>query len=272
MLPPANLMPARNQLLKVRKKTTKPDPSVSSETPMVAHPDTLRQSQQTNDYLRQVHFLVELLIRQHSIELAFRLGLSALGNARQPAATKYIEVYNYHWDHAIIKLLKSITLNATHITLLVDICRQLNDEPTTATVLPLALASYAFGVLCTEQRASPTSTAGFDACLRVLAMKSQLAECDHALLCERHRRERGDLALAMLVHVKDNQERVGQVLHRLLDPDMHKLYVGAQCSQCIYHILGGHSHSHVKQHMHNEINAAEGGLVGLLVSIHGVQL
>ena len=38
-----------------------------------------------------------------------------------------------------------------------------------------------------------------------------MSEADHPLLCEGTRRQRGDLAVAMLVHYKDDQTKLSKV-------------------------------------------------------------
>lgn len=45
---------------------------------------------------------------------------------------------------------------------------------------------------------------GFDAAVAALAMKTNISEADNPLLCEGIRRQRGELALSMLVHYKDH--------------------------------------------------------------------
>ena len=42
-------------------------------------------------------------------------------------------------------------------------------------------------------------------------MKANIAEADHPLLCESTRRQRGEMAIAMLVHYKDDQVRLSRV-------------------------------------------------------------
>ena len=42
-------------------------------------------------------------------------------------------------------------------------------------------------------------------------LKANVSEADHPLLCEGTRRQRGDLAIAMLVHYKDDQVKLSKV-------------------------------------------------------------
>jgi hypothetical protein len=48
---------------------------------------------------------------------------------------------------------------------------------------------------------------GFDAAVAALGLKAHVSEADHPLLCEGTRRQRGDLALLLLFHYKDQPER-----------------------------------------------------------------
>ena len=43
--------------------------------------------------------------------------------------------------------------------------------------------------------------------MAAIGLKAHVSEADHPLLCEGTRRQRGDLALLLLVHYKDQPER-----------------------------------------------------------------
>ena len=47
--------------------------------------------------------------------------------------------------------------------------------------------------------------------LTVSGLKANVSEAEHPLLCEGTRRQRGDLAMSMLVHYKDNQVKLSKV-------------------------------------------------------------
>ena len=51
-----------------------------------------------------------------------------------------------------------------------------------------------------------------------------MSEADHPLLCEGTRRQRGDLALTLLVTYKDDPDRLARVMDKLLDKDIHQLF------------------------------------------------
>ena len=48
---------------------------------------------------------------------------------------------------------------------------------------------------------------GFDAAVAAIGLKANVSEAEHPLLCEGTRRQRGDLALLLLVHYKDQPAR-----------------------------------------------------------------
>lgn len=52
---------------------------------------------------------------------------------------------------------------------------------------------------------------GTNGSMYVTGLKANVSEADHPLLCEGTRRQRGDLAIAMLVHYKDDQLKLSKV-------------------------------------------------------------
>ena len=80
-------------------------------------------------------------------------------------------------------------------------------------LLPIMLASYIFESLIanpgekTPLEAQQDEQLGFEAAVAALGLKANVCEADHPLLCEGTRRQRGDLALLLLVHYKDQPER-----------------------------------------------------------------
>ena len=65
---------------------------------------------------------------------------------------------------------------------------------------------------------------GFEAACAAIGLKANVSEADHPLLCEGTRRQRGDLALTLLVTYKDDPERLARVMDKLLDKDIHQLF------------------------------------------------
>ena len=52
---------------------------------------------------------------------------------------------------------------------------------------------------------------GFDAAVAALAIKSNVSESEHPLLCEGIRRQKGELSTTLLVHYKDDQSKLRKV-------------------------------------------------------------
>lgn len=70
-------------------------------------------------------------------------------------------------------------------------------------------------------RLSGDERLGFEAAVTVLGMKMTVAEAEHPLLCEGARRQRGELAVALLLHYKDDHTKLDVILSRLLDRDIY---------------------------------------------------
>ena len=45
----------------------------------------------------------------------------------------------------------------------------------------------------------------------VVGLKANVSEAEHPLLCEGTRRQRGELAVSMIVHYKDDQHKLSKV-------------------------------------------------------------
>lgn len=50
-------------------------------------------------------------------------------------------------------------------------------------------------------------------CFIIAGLKANVSEAEHPLLCEGTRRQRGDLAITLLVTYKDDQEKLAKVIH-----------------------------------------------------------
>lgn len=55
---------------------------------------------------------------------------------------------------------------------------------------------------------------GFEACVTALGMKANISEAQHPLICEGTRRQKGELAIALLTHYKDDQYKLDKVSER----------------------------------------------------------
>lgn len=65
---------------------------------------------------------------------------------------------------------------------------------------------------------------GLNVALETLRMKVFVSESDHPMLCEGIRRQRGELSRKLLIKNKDMLERLGRILDKVLDADIHRMY------------------------------------------------
>ncbi|XP_005156782.2 zinc finger SWIM domain-containing protein 8 isoform X1 [Danio rerio] len=196
---------------------------------------TTKQTQVATNTLSKVAFLLTVLSERLELHnLAFNTGMFSLELQRPPASTKALEVKLAYQESEVVALLKKIPLGIVEMTSIRDRAEQLRDgnfcdyRP----VLPLMLASFIFDVLCTPV-VSPTGSRppsrnrnnempgdeelGFEAAVAALGMKTTVSEAEHPLLCEGTRREKGDLALALMITYKDDQSKLKKILDKLLD-------------------------------------------------------
>uniref|UniRef100_A0A671RR17 Zinc finger SWIM domain-containing protein 8-like n=1 Tax=Sinocyclocheilus anshuiensis TaxID=1608454 RepID=A0A671RR17_9TELE len=196
---------------------------------------TSKQTQVATNTLSKVAFLLTVLSERLELHnLAFNAGMFSLELQRPPASTKALEVKLAYQESEVVALLKKIPLGLVEMTSIRDRAEQLRDgnfcdyRP----VLPLMLASFIFDVLCTPV-VSPTGSRppsrnrnnempgdeelGFEAAVAALGMKTTVSEAEHPLLCEGTRREKGDLALALMITYKDDQSKLKKILDKLLN-------------------------------------------------------
>ena len=183
--------------------------------------------------------------------LAFRVSAFGLEMPRLPASTKPLEVKLFNQESELAALLRKIPLGAKELTIIKEKAEWLRDGLLTTrgdTLLPLTLAHFIFDALCVPNNCThavdPAITAisakniqnsihayrtpadellGFEATVTTLGLKANVSEADHPLLCEGTRRMRGELALALLVHYKDDQNKLNRIMEKLLDKEVHHL-------------------------------------------------
>ena len=168
--------------------------------------------------------------------LAFQIGMFGLEMARLPASTKPMEVRLAHQESELVTLLKRIPLGPKELFDLRERALQLREGKLRSrgeALLPLMLSSYIFEslMLATTNPIAincgslPTDEQlGFEAAVAALGLKTNVSEADHPLLCEGTRRQRGDLALLLLVHYKDQPERLAKIMEKILDKEVHQLF------------------------------------------------
>ncbi|XP_046776156.1 zinc finger SWIM domain-containing protein 8 isoform X2 [Gallus gallus] len=196
---------------------------------------TSKQTWMATNTLSKAAFLLTVLSeRLEYHNLAFRIGMFALELQRPPASTKALEVKLAYQESEIAALLKKIPLVTNEMNTIRGRAEELREGTLCdyRPVLPLMLASFIFDVLCTPV-VSPTGCRppsrnwnnempgdeelGFEAAVAALGMKTTVSEAEHPLLCEGTRREKGDLALALMITYKDDQSKLKKILDKLLD-------------------------------------------------------
>lgn len=150
------------------------------------------------------------------VQLGFRIGMLGLETPRLPAASKALEIKLINQEHELVGLLKRMLVGEHELALIRDRAQQLKSVNLRERAssggggtgywsysLPLLLAAYLFDVL--HQLGGEDQELAFECALAALAMKANLSESQHSLLCEGIRRQKGDLALTLLVTYKGNQ-------------------------------------------------------------------
>lgn len=137
-----------------------------------------------------------------------------------------------------MNLLKRIPLGHKELQILRERADQLKEGTLKSrgeAMLPIMLASFIFDALVIpsvigrdrvkimNMRLPSDEPLGFEAAVAALGLKANVSEADHPLLCEGTRRQRGDLAIALLTFYKDDCWKVARIMDRLLDREVHQL-------------------------------------------------
>ena len=169
-------------------------------------------------------------------QLAFRIGLFGLEQPRLPAISKALEVKLINQELELVNLLKKIRIGSYEINLLRDRAVKLRDigpqfvrQQRTRNnyyTLPIMLASFIFDILHNygDGSSSDDQQLAFEAGCSVLDMKVNISESQHSLLCEGIRRQKGDLALNLLLTYKDDEQRLLRIMDKILDREIHCLF------------------------------------------------
>lgn len=170
--------------------------------------------------------------------LAFKVGMFGLEMARPPASTKPLEVKLANQESDLVNLLKKIPLGHKELQILRERAEQLKEGTLKSrgeALLPIMLASFIFDALVMpsfvgrdrnrvlNMRLPTDEPLGFEAAVAALGLKANVSEADHPLLCEGTRRQRGDLAITLLVFYKDDCWKIARIMDRLLDREIHQL-------------------------------------------------
>ncbi|VDI34720.1 Hypothetical predicted protein [Mytilus galloprovincialis] len=197
--------------------------------------------------LSKAAFLCSVLTEElECYHLAFKVGIFGLEMPRPPASCKSLEVKLAYQESELIGLLKKIPLGPAELNALRERAEQLRDGTLKSrgdALLPLTLASFIFDSLClpvfpvgsTNSRPPSRSVQvttrlpgdeklGFEGAVAALGMKANVSEAEHPLLCESTRRQRGELAIAMLVQYKDDMSKLSKIMEKLLDKEVHQSF------------------------------------------------
>lgn len=127
--------------------------------------------------------------------------------------------------------MKKIPLGQEELDILRQKAQQLRDGTLRSrgeALLPIMLASFIFDALegnCVDRanRLPSDEQLAFEAAVAALGLKANVSEADHPLLCEGTRRQRGELAITLLVHCKDEPEKLSRIMDKLIDRDVLSL-------------------------------------------------
>lgn len=251
-----------DQLLLSPPELDKPPPQGSSNRSRKKH--CYHYSNLASMTLHKVHFLGSVLAQIPEYRhLAFRVCMYGLEVARQPASTKAMEVKLNYQEQEIVCLLKRIPLSLDEILIIRNKAQQFCNGTLPSrgdALLPTMLATYLFDALCLPSEVPAANSSGmltsytsaditaadmklgFDAAVAALAMKTNISEADNPLLCEGIRRQRGELALSMLVHYKDHPLKHRRILDALLDKQGVKVKGSTQNHGTAHHIFPKPTH------------------------------
>ncbi|ESO89038.1 hypothetical protein LOTGIDRAFT_209983 [Lottia gigantea] len=193
--------------------------------------------------LAKAAFLVSVLSEDTECHhLAFQVGMFGLDLPRPPASCKPLEVKLAYQESELLQMLKKIPLGLLQLNILRRRGEELVEGKITTrgeALLPLHLATFIFDSLLkffpsivqkrrNEKNCSRMSPAdeklGFDAAVTALGLKANVSEAEHPLLCESTRRQRGELAMTMLLLYKDDQTRLSRIMDKILDKEIHQQY------------------------------------------------
>lgn len=213
--------------------TTTPAPTAKKKRRGL-NPVLHQLTQQVSTTLCRCSFLCNVLSEQQEHHhLAFRIGLYGLTMCRPPASSKTLEVRLAHQECELLQLLRRIPLSSQQLRCIRDKAEQLCSgrlKSRGQALVPLSLAQFVFDTLVSTQNKSGAGKLpgdeelGFEAAVTTLGLKANVSEAEHPLLCEGTRRQRGDLAITLLFHYKDNEQKLAKIMDRLLDKEVHRIF------------------------------------------------
>lgn len=213
-------------------------PKKKGKKPQV-NPQTHQLSVTASATLSKGAFLCSVLSENPDhYHLAFRVGMFGLEMARPPASTKPLEVKLANQETDLVNLLKRLPLGHKELQILRERAEQIKDGTLKSrgeAMLPIMLTSFIFDALVIPSivgrerskilslRLPTDEPLAFEAAVVALGLKANVSEADHPLLCEGTRRQRGELAIALLTFYKDDCYKICRIMEKLLDREVHQL-------------------------------------------------
>ncbi|KAJ1348090.1 hypothetical protein KIN20_003314 [Parelaphostrongylus tenuis] len=205
------------------------------------------RSERFVDMLEKALYLARILSTDQDNHAGmFTFLLSVLQCPKFPMATKYLQVKLYYLEGEIVSLLQTVTVGSREINQLRDAAILISSTVTNQIVPPIALAhfildrlGYAYNVCEVDQsgqqscrvlphhldsRGTHDGDIALKAALDALGSRSLFSEEDYPHLSEAVRRQKGELAIALLTRHRDSTEKLGLILDKLLDPSIHRMY------------------------------------------------
>ncbi|EYC43692.1 hypothetical protein Y032_0484g2319 [Ancylostoma ceylanicum] len=186
----------------------------------------------------------------------FTFLLNVLQCPKYPMATKYLQVKLYYLEGEIVSLLQTVSIGNRELDQLRESAAQMSTAVACQIVPPIALAhfildrlSYLFNVCEIDQNGQPNTRIiparlGFrrpqddelalKAALDAVGARPLFSEEDYPLLSEAVRRQKGELAIALLTRHRDSTEKLGLILDKLLDPSIHRMYTWHQSNAAYF--------------------------------------
>ncbi|KAH7729234.1 SWIM zinc finger family protein, partial [Aphelenchoides avenae] len=245
---------------KRRWNFTKPGNEAVAQIRRVVLPDMVRNSQVAEELLIKASFLVKTLCdtgtNDDSSLLAMQLALKVMSNARGPAGTRHHEVAIHYLEEELFRAVHKIPIGPNELRYLRQFANDLmsratHSVPQRITVPASLTAHYLLDALsCSTVQGAAVNAGRHSAAVAppvmtptALSMRKPtdddlalavaldalskhvfVSEMDHPMLCECIRRQRGDLAMTLLLRYKDSVDKLGYVMDRILDPRIHRIY------------------------------------------------
>nr|CAB3268068.1 zinc finger SWIM domain-containing protein 8 [Phallusia mammillata] len=167
--------------------------------------------------------------------LAFRVGLHGLELKRLSASSKALEVKLFYQQGELAALMKRIPLGPREVSRLREKAHALASVDASQEfqhVLPLMLTTFVFDAFCQppppggrnsasrRDVSSADQDSGFAAAVNALGFKVNVSEAEHPLLCEGTRKQKGELAMQMLILYKDQHHKLRMILQNFLDKSL----------------------------------------------------